>query len=149
MLSFRARSFFSQICARYTSTMFNRIGKKVVDLDTPALLIDLDKFEKNLKKLPESLLAVNSGVKVRPHCKAHKCPTIAHKQISHGAVGVCCQKLSEAESMVVGGIKDILISNEVVGLSKLHRLASLAKQANISVCVDNVEVAREMSQAAV
>lgn len=63
--------------------MFSRIGKKVEDLDTPALLIDLDKFYKNLKKLPESLLALNSAVKVRPHCKAHKCPTIAHKQVNN------------------------------------------------------------------
>lgn len=101
--------------------MFSHIGKKVSKLDTPALLVDLDRFERNLKKLPQSLLSLNSPVKVRPHTKAHKCPTIAHKQVrpnvllqrfydiyllvimfqvAHGAVGICCQKLSEAESMV-------------------------------------------------
>ncbi|KAK3739010.1 hypothetical protein QZH41_010486 [Actinostola sp. cb2023] len=148
------------LCSRPLCTMFTQIGKKITEVETPALLIDLDKFERNLKKLPQSLHATNSPVKVRPHAKAHKCPTIAHMQVTHGAVGVCCQKLSEAESMVrlnykymaalvVGGIKDVLISNEIVGTSKLLRLASLAKQARISVCVDDIQNAREMSQAAV
>ncbi|XP_031553115.1 uncharacterized protein LOC116290248 [Actinia tenebrosa] len=127
--------------------MFSLIGKKISEVDTPALLIDLDKFERNLAKLPKSMERF-PGVAVRPHGKAHKCPTIAHLQVEHGAVGLCCQKLSEAESMVVAGIKDILISNEVIGTSKLYRLASLAKQTKLSVCVDNIQNAREISQAA-
>jgi D-serine deaminase-like pyridoxal phosphate-dependent protein len=74
---------------------------------------------------------------VRPHAKSHKCPQIALRQIALGAVGVCCQKVSEAEALVEGGVKDILITNEIVGAPKLRRLAALARQAQVAVCADN------------
>src|ERR1700741_2526502 len=103
------------------------VGMSLADVDTPALLLDLDAFERNLDRLNASL--AGRRVKVRPHAKSHKCPQIALAQIARGAVGVCCQKVSEAEALVLGGVKDVLIANEVVGAAKLSRLAALARQA--------------------
>jgi D-serine deaminase-like pyridoxal phosphate-dependent protein len=82
-------------------------------VDTPALLLDLDAFERNLDRLDQSLRG--TSVRVRPHAKSHKCPEIALRQIARGAVGVCCQKVSEAEALVRGGVGDVLVANEVVG----------------------------------
>ncbi len=112
-----------------------QIGMRVDDVDTPALLIDLDAFEWNLQLLMESVRA--SGVRVRPHAKTHKCPDIARRQIALGAVGMCCQKVSEAEALVDGGVADVLVTNEVVGTQKVERLAALAGRARIGVCVDD------------
>src|SRR5208282_1055051 len=78
----------------------------------------------------------------------HKSPTIARKQIALGAVGVCCQKVSEAEALVAGGIGDVLVSNEVVGQQKLERLAALAREARIAVCVDEPENVAALGAAA-
>jgi D-serine deaminase-like pyridoxal phosphate-dependent protein len=116
------------------------------EVDTPALLLDLEAFENNLVALSQSLRGCN--VRVRPHAKSHKCPSIALRQIAHGAVGVCCQKVSEAEAMVRGGVGDVLIANEVAGARKLQRLAALAKTAHISVCVDDLDNVPELAQAA-
>jgi D-serine deaminase-like pyridoxal phosphate-dependent protein len=107
----------------------------LAEVDTPALLLDLDAFERNLDALNRSLSGTQ--VRVRPHAKSHKCPQIALAQIARGAVGVCCQKVSEAEALVRGGVGDILVSNEVVGAPKLARLAELARRARVGVCVDN------------
>jgi D-serine deaminase-like pyridoxal phosphate-dependent protein len=107
----------------------------LADVDTPALILELDAFEANLRRLKDSLAGRN--VEVRPHAKSHKCPQIAMRQIAHGAVGVCCQKVSEAEALVEGGVGDVLIANEVVGAAKITRLAALAKQARIAVCADD------------
>ena len=114
-----------------------RIGDPLSAVDTPALIIELEAFEKNLHRLPESL--VGKPVRIRPHAKTHKCPVIALKQIALGAVGVCCQKVSEAEAMVYGGVKDVFVSNEIVGAQKLERLAALAKLAKIGVAVDDAQ----------
>ena len=121
-------------------------GMTVTDVDTPALLLDLDAFEHNLTQLSQSLRGFD--VRVRPHAKSHKCPAIALRQIAHGAVGVCCQKVSEAEAMVNGGVGDVMIANEVAGASKLARLAALARTAKISVCVDDIANVAELDQAA-
>ena len=110
-------------------------GMPLEEVDTPALLLDLDAFEYNLTYLSQSLRG--SDVRVRPHSKSHKCPALALRQIAHGAVGVCCQKVSEAEAMVSGGVGDVLIANEIVGSRKLARLAALARHAHMSVCVDD------------
>src|SRR5208283_637404 len=110
------------------------IGMSLVDVDTPALLLDLDAFERNLARMAEA--AAGFGVRLRPHAKTHKCPVIALRQVAAGAVGVCCQKVSEAEAMVFGGVRDVLVSNQVVGAAKLARLAALAREARIGVCVD-------------
>lgn len=113
------------------------IGMALSEVDTPALLLDLDAFERNLKLLNDSLAGRN--IKVRPHAKSHKCPEIAKRQMALGAVGVCCQKVSEAEAMVDGGVPDVLIANEVVGAAKIKRAVALAKRAKIAVCADNAD----------
>jgi D-serine deaminase-like pyridoxal phosphate-dependent protein len=111
-----------------------KVGDRLEEVDTPALILELDAFERNLSTLKES---VNGRVRVRPHAKTHKCPEVAKRQIALGAVGMCCQKVSEAEAMVDGGVADVLISNELVGVKKLERLAALSRRAKIGVCVDN------------
>jgi len=111
------------------------VGMRLEEVDTPALVLELDPFERNLRRLMESV--AGRGVRVRAHAKTHKCPAIARLQVAAGAVGVCCQKVSEAEAMVEGGIGDVLISNEIVGAAKLARLAALSMRARIGVCVDD------------
>src|SRR5438046_3048383 len=102
------------------------IGMTLEEVDTPALLIDLDAFERNLKRMADAL-PPDGRVRLRPHAKTHKSPIIAQKQIALGAVGVCCQKVGEAEILVQGGVHDVFVSNEIVGASKLRRLAALAR----------------------
>ena len=99
-----------------------QIGMPLDEVDTPALILDMEAFEANLQRLTDSL--VGRDVMLRPHAKSHKCPQIAMRQIALGAVGVCCQKVSEAEAMVEGGVPDVLIANEVIGATKLRRLAA-------------------------
>ena len=111
------------------------IGAPLADVDTPALILELDAFESNLSRMQESL--AGRRVKLRPHAKSHKCPEIALRQVALGAVGVCCQKVSEAEALVDGGVADVLIANEVVGAVKLKRLAALARRTRVAVCADN------------
>ena len=122
------------------------IGMPLSEVDTPALLIDLDAFERNLRRMAE--FASAAGVRLRPHSKTHKSTDIAARQIALGAVGVCCQKVSEAEIMVAGGIGDVLVSNEVAGAGKLDRLAQLARRARIGVCVDVADNVAEIEAAA-
>jgi 3-hydroxy-D-aspartate aldolase len=121
-------------------------GMALADVDTPALILDLDAFESNLRKLGESI--AGRKIMLRPHAKSHKCPQIALRQIALGAVGVCCQKVSEAEAMVEGGVPDVLIANEVVGMTKLRRLAALAKQAKVTVCADDAGNVKDIDAAA-
>jgi 3-hydroxy-D-aspartate aldolase len=111
------------------------IGMPLDEVDTPCLILELDAFERNLDRLDASL--AGRQVKVRPHAKSHKCPQIALRQIARGAVGVCCQKVSEAEAIVAGGVTDVLIANEVVGVPKLKRLTALARRAHIAACADD------------
>src|SRR4249920_2963329 len=92
------------------------IGMPLSEVDTPSLILDLDAFERNLDRMDASL--AGKKIKIRPHAKSHKCPEIALRQIKRGAVGVCCQKVSEAEAMVEGGVPDVLIANEAVGTTK-------------------------------
>jgi 3-hydroxy-D-aspartate aldolase len=110
-------------------------GMPLEDVDTPALLIDLEAFERNLKTMADAV--AKAGVRLRPHAKTHKSPIIGLKQMALGAVGMCCQKVSEAEALVEGGIPDVYVSNEIVGARKLDRLAALAHQARVMVAVDD------------
>ena len=87
-------------------------------------------------------------VKARPHAKTHKCPVIALKQVELGAVGVRVQKVSEAEAMVYGGVRDVLVTNEVVGRQKLRRLVSLAQTARVGMCADDGSQVRALEAAA-
>ena len=118
------------------------VGQRLAEVDTPALLLDLDAFESNLRTLQQSV--AGKGVRVRAHAKTHKCPEIGKRQIAAGAIGLCCQKVSEAEALVEGGIEDVLVSNEVVGASKLARLAELSRHARLGVCVDNPQALAEL-----
>jgi D-serine deaminase-like pyridoxal phosphate-dependent protein len=113
------------------------IGAPVAEVETPALIIELDAFDRNIAKM--AAFARTSGVRVRPHAKTHKSPAIALRQIAHGAVGQCVQKVGEAEVLVRGGVKDVLVSNQVVGERKLRRLAALAHDATIALCFDAAE----------
>src|SRR5688572_32196449 len=122
------------------------MGMALADVDTPALLLDLDAFERNLDRMDASL--AGKKIRIRPHAKSHKCPEIALRQIKRGAVGVCCQKVSEAEAMVDGGVPDVLIANEVVGGTKLKRLAALAKRAKVAVCADDAGNVNALDEAA-
>lgn len=110
-------------------------GMREDEIDTPALVIDLDAFEYNLDHMA-SLLAPTS-VKLRAHAKTHKSPVIAKLQMARGAVGQCVQKVAEAEILAWGGIPDILVSNEVVGAPKLARLCALSRIAKVALCVDD------------
>lgn len=123
------------------------VGMLVEEVDTPALIVELEALDANLARMAS--FAREQGVRLRPHAKMHKCPALARRQLELGAVGMCCQKVSEAEVMVAGGIGDVLISNEVVGPAKLARLARLAAQARIGVCLDDCGNARDLSAAAV
>lgn len=122
------------------------IGMPLDDVDTPALLIDLDAFDRNVARLAHALVGTN--VHPRPHSKSHKCPVIALRQMAAGAVGVCCQKVGEAEAMVYGGVSNVLVSNEIVGASKIARLAALAKQATVAVCADHPANVKDLNEAA-
>jgi 3-hydroxy-D-aspartate aldolase len=122
------------------------IGMSLDEVDTPALIVDLDAFERNLRRLADRVQG--KGVRLRPHAKTHKCPVIALKQIELGAVGVCCQKVSEAEAMVYGGVKDVLVTNEIVGRQKLRRLMGLAGSARIGVCADDPAQVADLEAAA-
>jgi D-serine deaminase-like pyridoxal phosphate-dependent protein len=123
------------------------IGLPLEAVDTPALLLDLDAFEKNIALIAGA--TAGAGIRLRPHAKNHKCPVIALRQTSSGAVGVCCQKVSEAEAMIYGGVSDVLVSNEIVGASKIARLVTLAKQAEVSVCADHPQNVAALNEAAV
>ncbi len=136
-------SLFSPSSRYYTPA---QLGQLLADVDTPALILDLDAFEGNLKLLQDSL--AGRHVKLRPHAKSHKCPDIALRQMALGAVGVCCQKVSEAEAMVDGGVGDVLIANEVVGAAKLKRLVALARRAKIAVCADHPDNVTALETAA-
>ena len=122
------------------------IGMAVEDVDTPALLLDLDAFEYNIQLM--STLVKKFQIKHRPHAKTHKSPVVARKQIAVGAVGQCCQKVAEAEILVAGGVDSVLVSNQIVGHRKLERLAGLACNANISVCVDDFDNIDQINEAA-
>ena len=119
---------------------------KFDDLDTPVLLVDKDALERNISRMQN--IIENAQIAYRPHAKAHKSPEIAKIQLSAGACGVCCAKLGEAEVMAANGIKDILITTPVIGMSKLTRMMQVANQAKVSVVVDNKENVVEMDKVA-
>ena len=123
-----------------------RVGDSVEDVDTPALVVDLDPLERNLDLMANA--ARGSGVALRPHAKSHKCPDIALLQEERGAVGICCQKVGEAEAFVAAGIRDVLVTNEIVGERKQQRLARLARDATIGVLADDAASVLHLGAAA-
>src|SRR5919201_5691686 len=103
------------------------------DIATPALLLDLDRFERNLARMAEH--ARRAGKGLRPHAKTHRCPEIARRQIAAGALGVACAKLGEAEVMAAAGIRGLLITTEVVSPGAVARLIALVRQAGDTMIV--------------
>jgi D-serine deaminase-like pyridoxal phosphate-dependent protein len=107
----------------------------VEQIGTPALLVDLDAMEANLRDM--AAFFAPRRAKLRPHFKNHKAPLLAHKQIRAGAIGMTCATIREAEILVAHGIGSILIANEIAGEEKPERLAELSRQAQVMVAVDN------------
>lgn len=124
----------------------NTVGSKKSDLDTPVLWVDLDVLDSNIAYLANYFQ--DAGVAWRPHTKGIKVPAIAHQVIATGAIGVTCAKLGEAEVMVAAGISNILIANQIVGQTKLARLANLNRRADVKVAVDNPANVAELGAAA-
>lgn len=125
-----------------------RAGDALADVDTPALIVDLDRLDANIGRLMQAIAGRN--VRVRPHAKSHKCVAIAERQVAAGAVGVCVQKTSEAEPFLAAGIPDVLVTNEVAGARKLARLAELAVRfpaARLGVCVDDLMAVEQLAAA--
>lgn len=124
-------------------------GMNEADIQTPCLILDLDALERNIKKMGD--YAAAHGMRHRSHGKMHKSVDVQKLQESlGGAIGVCCQKVSEAEVFARGGIQDILVSNQVRDPQKIDRLARLPKTgARILVCVDDVANVADLSAAAV
>ncbi|MDP7375822.1 MAG: alanine racemase, partial [Alphaproteobacteria bacterium] len=112
-------------------------GMAVSDIQTPCLIIDMESFDDNLKRMAEVITPYN--VSLRPHAKMHKSIDVARQQLAQDKTnGICCQKVSEAEVFARAGIPDILITNQVCDQAKIERLAGIAALGcRLSVCVDN------------
>ncbi len=120
----------------------------IEELDTPALIVDLDGLEENLDRYQRYF--DQYGIGLRPHIKTHKCVAIAHMQMRRGAIGITCQKLGEAEIMAAGGIdRDILIPFNIIGRQKLERLTALARRTRLTVAADSRYTIDGLSTAAV
>ena len=117
------------------------------NLSTPALILDEKTFKENMDAMSE--LLKDSGLLLRPHYKSHKCASIAHLQIKNGAKGMTCAKLSEAEDLVDCGIEDILIANQITDDKKIRRIADLAGDCRLTVCVDDKENIKKLSKACI
>jgi len=122
------------------------VGMSAKDVDTPALVVDLDALDRNIAKMAGT--AKSAGVRLRPHAKCFKSAPIAQLLLAKGAVGVCCQKVGEAEVMAAGGVGDILVTNEIWGRSKLERLAALGHTVQIRVCADDEQNLTDLSAVA-
>ena len=119
---------------------------KISSIETPALILDVNKLKCNSDKMKE--LLSKSSLSLRPHYKSHKCARIAKWQIENGAVGMTCAKLSEAIDLADSGIENILIANQITDERKIRRLADLAADVRLTVCVDDAENAKKLAEAA-
>jgi D-serine deaminase-like pyridoxal phosphate-dependent protein len=120
---------------------------RIADLDTPALLIDVDVMERNLCRV--AAYAREHGLRLRPHTKTHKIPALGRRQVELGAAGLTVAKVGEAEVMAASGTPDLLVAYPVLGPRKLARLMALPPEMRITVALDSLEAGRELSQAAV
>ena len=118
----------------------------ICEIDTPAVLIDLDVMQRNLRRAQD--YCTSHGINLRPHMKTHKIPQIGRMQVEFGAVGLTCAKLGEAEVMADAGIEDLMIAYPIWGEQKLKRLLALADRCRITVVFDSPEVADGISRAA-
>ncbi len=137
-MHFSPRSVGPNIAADYRFVQLD-------DVQTPALLLNVDALERNLAKMAK--LARDGGKALRPHSKTHKSPVIAKKQVALGAVGICTAKVGEAEIMVANGVDDVLITSEPVPRN-MDRFVALAAKAKIAATVDDAEIARELGRRA-
>lgn len=119
---------------------------RISELETPALLIDLDIMERNLKRVAD--YAKSHDLRLRPHTKTHKIPALGRMQIEHGAAGLTVAKVSEAEVMIKSGTPDLLVAYPVIGRKKLERLMEVARQTKLTVSLDSLFAARQLSEAA-
>ncbi|WP_321475410.1 alanine racemase [uncultured Paludibaculum sp.] len=119
---------------------------RISDLDTPAIIIDLDRMDRNLTKVAD--YARSHNLRLRPHTKTHKIPALGRRQVELGAVGLSVAKSTEAEVMLKSGTPDILVAYPVVGEKKLARLTEIARKANVTVSLDSMEAAKPLSRAA-
>ena len=134
----------------FSARLSELIGKPVHDIDTPALVIDLNAMKRNLGRMAD--FAKKHQVRWRPHAKLHKSVLLSKMQIKAGAVGVCVQKTAEAEIMVAGGIHNVYLSNQVIAPEKLARVAALTQEValhggKIAIAVDSIEGVSRLAQA--
>jgi D-serine deaminase-like pyridoxal phosphate-dependent protein len=122
-------------------------GKHKSEIETPALLLDMDAVERNIAAMAQFF--AGRECKLRPHAKTHKLPIIARKQVEAEAIGVTCARLGEAELFLRSGIRSVLIANEIVDDSKIRRMVNLAGLGELIVCVDDYQNAQRISDAAV
>lgn len=113
-------------------------------IDTPAVLVDLNIAEANVRAFQD--YCDSHGLQLRPHIKTHKLQRLAEYQIQQGAIGITCQKITEAEAMIAGGdMRDILITYNIIGQDKVARLRALSEQVRLSVVADNAAVVEGLS----
>src|SRR5687768_4195962 len=118
----------------------------ITELETPVPVVDMDRMQTNITRLQGYL--DQHSIANRPHIKAHKIPAIAQMQMDAGAIGITCQKVSEAQVMADAGFADIFIPYNIIGASKLSRLMALAARINVSVTADSAFVIHGLSNAA-
>jgi D-serine deaminase-like pyridoxal phosphate-dependent protein len=120
---------------------------KLSEVETPALVVDLEVMERNLRRVAE--YAAAHRLRLRPHTKTHKTPEIGRRQLALGATGLTVAKVGEAEVMLHAGTPDLLVAYPVVGSRKLERLTEVARRTRVTVALDSLAVATPLSQAAV
>lgn len=121
-------------------------GRAKADLPTPALLVDLDRLEHNLRAMAEH--CKNGGCGFRPHAKTHKCPEIARRQVAAGALGVCVATVPEAEAMVAAGIRGVLLTSPIVEPRKIARMIALAQKGEVMLALGHPRQAELLDEAA-
>jgi D-serine deaminase-like pyridoxal phosphate-dependent protein len=119
---------------------------RAADIDTPALLVDLDVMERNLRRVAD--YARRHGLRLRPHTKTHKSPRIGRRQLELGAAGLTVAKVGEAEVMLDAAPPDMLVAYPVIGHAKLARLMAVARRTRVTVSLDSLFAAQQLSEAA-
>lgn len=124
----------------------SEVGTRIADLETPAMVVDLDVMDRNLKRVAD--YAHQHALRLRPHTKTHKSPVLGRKQLDLGAAGLTVAKVGEAEVMLGSGTGDLLVAFPVIGRTKLERLMHVAEKTRVTVSLDSVFAARQLSEAA-
>src|SRR6516225_7324349 len=126
--------------------MSDSMNLKLADVDTPALLVDLDSMEQNLQTMARFFS--KRPAKLRPHFKNHRVLKLAARQMEHGAIGITCARLWQAERLVNFKIRDILIANEIAGDEPVARFVELSRLAPVVVAVDHPRIVTDMARSA-